>query len=159
MACYHVSIQSRVYSCITNATVTRSSITKRLVCPLRASRQRRSTSEARRRRVSEDCFRPLSAQRRDIRRRMWEWVLIYPVSMYQSAAGLVKEKGVHGDPSYVWSEGIVPDVPGYRPWGKNWATLVLISSVDPPCFSARCSRQARPDPFHTAHHVTGQRHS
>ena len=26
--------------------------------------------------------------------------------------------------------GIVPDVPSYRPWGENWATLVLISSVD-----------------------------
>ena len=49
--------------------------------------------------------------------------------------------------------------PCYCLRGENWATLVFISSVDPPCFSARCSRQARPDPFHTAHHVTGQRHN
>ena len=40
--------------------------------------------------------------------------------------------------------------------GKKLSTLVFISSVDPPCFSAIYSKQARPDPFHTAHHMTGQ---
>ena len=43
--------------------------------------------------------------------------------------------------------------------GKNFSTFVVATSVESPCFSAKCSKQARPDPFHTAHHSTGQRHS
>ena len=42
---------------------------------------------------------------------------------------------------------------------KNLTTFFRANNDEPPCFSDKCSRQARTEPFHTAHYSTGQRHS
>ena len=87
-----------------------------------------------------------------------ERIHIHPVPVHQSTSGLMEEASVHSNTRHVRSKSRLPDVAGNSPRGENLATFFR-ANKDPPCFSDKCSRQARTEPFHTAHHSTGQRHS
>ena len=54
------------------------------------------------------------------KRRMGKRVLVYPITMHQTASGFVEKQSIHRDSRHIWTEGNMPDVTGCSPWRKTF---------------------------------------
>ena len=58
--------------------------------------------------------------------RVWERVLIHPITVHQSTTGLMEEASVHSNTRNIGPKSRLPDVAGNSPWGEELGHILQV---------------------------------